>query len=279
MNLRSELPPVSVASVKCPITTVSAAREYQGRDSYEICLVRAGGFTYRDHRGSAFVDPLTCLLAPPGGVVEMGHPAPGGDFDTFVHLSPAVWHMIAPEAVVPLIAEVTGGIEVTHRRLLAAVHDADAMLIEEHAVTLVAAAMTQTLPAPTSAARPRTDAARRRIVEDARTLLGLDPTADSIVDLARRIGTSPHHLSRVFHAATGMTLSAYRTRLRLHRAIEMLTDSAQDPHIADIAAATGFADQAHLARVFRRHLGTTPTDLRNGLLRRGHHAHHEPETD
>jgi transcriptional regulator GlxA family with amidase domain len=173
--------------------------------------------------------------------------------------------MIVPDSVVPLTADVTGHMQVTHRRLLVAAHDSEPMLIEELVVTLLAAAVSQSRPQPVSSGRPGTGAARRRLVEDARTLLSSDPTSCSVVDLARRIGTSPHHLSRVFHAATGMTLSAFRTRLRLHRAMEMLSDSAHDRPIAQIAAATGFADQAHLARAFRRYVGMTPTALRNDL--------------
>ena len=72
----------------------------------------------------------------------MGHPAPGGDVDTFVYLSPETWHMIVPDGVVPLTADVTGHMQVTHRRLLVvATHDSEPMLIEEVVVTLLAAAV------------------------------------------------------------------------------------------------------------------------------------------
>ena len=105
-------------------------------------------FTYRDRRGSVLVDPVTCLLAPPGGTVEMGHPAPGGDVDTFVYLSPETWHMIVPDSVVPLTADVTGHMQVTHRRLLVAAHDSEPMLIEE---LVVYAACRRGLPVATPA--------------------------------------------------------------------------------------------------------------------------------
>ena len=35
--------------------------------------------------------------------------------------------------------------------------------------------------------------------------------------------------------------------------------------LSEIAAATGFADQSHMTRVFRPHMGTTPAKYRSSL--------------
>ena len=84
-----------------------------------------------------------------------------------------------------------------------------------------------------------------------------------VVALAQRIAVSPHHLSRVFKAETGETISRYRNRLRVRLALERLAEG--EPCLARLAAELGFADQAHLSRVVRRELGTTPSDLRARL--------------
>lgn len=104
--------------------------------------------------------------------------------------------------------------------------------------------------------------ARRRVVADAREALVENPRT-GIIELARRVAVSPHHLSRLFKSETGETISRYRNRLRVRLALERLAEG--EPSLARLAADIGFADQAHLARVVRRELGATPSLLRERL--------------
>jgi AraC-like DNA-binding protein len=78
--------------------------------------------------------------------------------------------------------------------------------------------------------------------------------------VAAHVGYSPHHLSRVFRQATGMSLSGYRTRLRLSGAIDRLLAGESD--IARVAVDCGFYDHPHLIRQLRRHAGSTPSEIR-----------------
>jgi AraC-like DNA-binding protein len=78
--------------------------------------------------------------------------------------------------------------------------------------------------------------------------------------LAGVAGLSVHHFARQFKHSIGVTPHHYLTRKRVERAQEML---AQTPlSLSEIAYATGFADQSHLARHFRYMLGTTPSAFR-----------------
>jgi AraC-like DNA-binding protein len=74
-------------------------------------------------------------------------------------------------------------------------------------------------------------------------------------DLAGMAGLSPFHLCRVFRAAAGMPPHAYLTQARVRRARSLLRAGMP---ISDVAAATGFADQAHLTRQFKGLMGVTP---------------------
>lgn len=80
----------------------------------------------------------------------------------------------------------------------------------------------------------------------------------SIGELAARCAISRERLHRVIRRWTGMSPSAYLRALRVHQAREMLF--AGDS-LASIAAACGFADQAHFTRAFRQSFGYTPGDL------------------
>ena len=151
--------------------------------------------------------------------------------------------------------------DLAHRRLLAA---ADEHEIEEHVIALVAAVVRRIAVPRPALGRTATTALRRRIVDAARECLAADPRL-SLVALAQRLAISPHHLSRVFAAETGETLSRYRNRLRARIALERLADG--EPSLARIAADLGFADHAHLTRVVRAEAGAPPSRLRAQLVR------------
>ena len=93
-------------------------------------------------------------------------------------------------------------------------------------------------------------------VANARAMVDDDPTvAWSLSDLAREAGLSRYQLVRQFAQATGLTPHAYLVQRRLHHARRLMR--AGTP-LAEVAAASGFADQSHLTRLFARSFGTTP---------------------
>ncbi|MQA75171.1 MAG: helix-turn-helix domain-containing protein, partial [Solirubrobacterales bacterium] len=103
---------------------------------------------------------------------------------------------------------------------------------------------------------------RRALADAAREALAADPER-SLPDLACALATSPHHLSRVFRAQTGHTVSRHRMRLRARAAMERLAGGERE--LARLAADLGFADQSHLCRVLRGETGRTPSALRAAL--------------
>ena len=72
---------------------------------------------------------------------------------------------------------------------------------------------------------------------------------------------SPSYLIRAFKQRYGMTPHAWLNDARLQHARRQLRDGVT---IADAAQAAGFADQAHLQRLFKRSLAATPGHYRQG---------------
>ncbi|MGW5611103.1 helix-turn-helix domain-containing protein [Streptomyces sp. NPDC003753] len=112
--------------------------------------------------------------------------------------------------------------------------------------------------APTSSGRdrPLIAAAREAIIE-------AHPASDTLFSLAKLLGVSPYSLSRAFPRELGVTVTQYRQRVRIGKALDRL--EAGEHSLSTLAADLGYADQAHLTRTMRQHLGHTPTALRRLL--------------
>jgi AraC-like DNA-binding protein len=102
-----------------------------------------------------------------------------------------------------------------------------------------------------------------RMVRAAKEFVRLNLALHSLVTAsAAHVGVSGNHLSRLFKAATGMTLMDYITRRRIEEAEEMLaTDEAK---IIEVAAAAGFQTLSQFNRAFKAHTGRTPKAFREG---------------
>lgn len=78
--------------------------------------------------------------------------------------------------------------------------------------------------------------------------------------LSRALEVEPTRLVRGFRRHLQTTPADYLRQLRVDAARRLLSDTERP--IADIALETGFTDQSHLTRVFRRCLGETPAAFR-----------------
>ena len=90
----------------------------------------------------------------------------------------------------------------------------------------------------------------------------------TLAGVAARVGVHPVHLSRAFRQRFGQTLGEYVNRLRVRSACEQLR-RARPPALVEVALMTGFADQSHLCRVFKRLVGCSPGRYRERCVRAG----------
>ena len=77
--------------------------------------------------------------------------------------------------------------------------------------------------------------------------------------IAEHFDVHPVHLARTFRKSYGTTIGDEIRELRIKHAKEMLRGNAS---LADISIASGFADQSHFTKTFRRVTGTTPRRYR-----------------
>jgi AraC-like DNA-binding protein len=96
----------------------------------------------------------------------------------------------------------------------------------------------------------------RAALQCARDYLHARPTSNvSLAELEVVSGLSRYHLVRQFSRAFGLPPHAYHVQLRIDVARRLL---ASGMPVARVVSATGFYDQSHFGRHFRRLVGATP---------------------
>jgi AraC-like DNA-binding protein len=81
-------------------------------------------------------------------------------------------------------------------------------------------------------------------------------------DLAKLSGLSPYHFLRVFSSQVGLPPHAYVRQVRIAQARRLLR---QNLPLVQVALESGFADQSHLNRWFKRFFAITPAQYRNSV--------------
>jgi len=146
------------------------------------------------------------------------------------------------------------------RRRLAA---ADELEIQERLLRLVERVLRRLAGtrAPGDAARAATLRARDDLAEAARARLARRlHRRQSLEEVAAGLEVSVYHLARVFRAATGMGLHAYRDQLRLRVALDEVL--AGEAPLTQVALDAGYAGSSHFTDRFRAVFGRAPSRLR-----------------
>lgn len=81
-----------------------------------------------------------------------------------------------------------------------------------------------------------------------------------VSDLAAEVRLSPSYFSKAFKEYFGRSPQQFILARRVERAQYLMLTS--DSSLCDIALAAGFADQAHLSRLFRKLVGLSPNSWR-----------------
>ena len=84
-----------------------------------------------------------------------------------------------------------------------------------------------------------------------------------VQDMAKRTHLSEAHFAREFKNTLGETPLEYVTRSRIEQARRLLKNS--DLKVGDIACRVGLRNASHFAKVFREHVGVTPSQYRRGV--------------
>lgn len=216
-----------------------------------IAFVRSGVYQRRINGVESYADSTTVLVTSAGDDFAVAHPLGCGDLFTIVE-SETEWDLKPGEY------RVDDRLDLHHRSLItAARRGTDELELGERLAHLL-----DLLPSTVSRDSrwsPLTVRAHRKLASGATEVLVESGYETGLDGIAARLFCSPHHLSRVFRNVMGVTLTEYRNRLRVREVLADMQDGATN--LRELAARYGFADQAHMIRVVRRHCGEAPGTL------------------
>ncbi|MEK3882371.1 helix-turn-helix domain-containing protein [Paenibacillus sp. PL2-23] len=88
----------------------------------------------------------------------------------------------------------------------------------------------------------------------------------TLEEVAEQLFMNPSYFSRLFKKETGETFIEYVTRMKMHRAKELLESSATP--VGKICELLGYDNQSYFIKLFKAFAGVTPVEFR-GQLRKG----------
>jgi AraC-like DNA-binding protein len=231
-------------------------------DAYTIPVIVAGAEGYR-YRGSDYVAEAGGVPIINPGELHTGSKAVEAGWRYRVMYAPVQFiHELADEVAgkpqpLPWFApgvirdpDLAARLANAHRLLEdgADALAAEAAMLDALSTLLVRYAQTQPEPSRVAIDDARVATMKERLTGDL-----LEPV--TLAELAQAAGLSPFHAARLFNRATGLPPHAWRNQVRLQRALAPLRAGVP---VTDVAAASGFTDQSHFTRHFRRMFGVPP---------------------
>jgi AraC family transcriptional regulator len=238
----------------------------RGGERTHLTLLRRGGFGYHINGMMVIGDPAMALLYRTGDSYRISHPFDGGDDCTTFEISPEHEEEVFGRRLRrhhDLRRAVSGANQFAHLELhgrLAQGGD-DVLMVEEATARLCESVLRSEGGA--DHARRLSPAALARVQRVREAMLDDPADAAGLVALAVLAGCSPFHLARIFRKATGLTLAAYRTSLRIALSLERLAQGEND--LSALAQDMGFSHHSHFSSAFRRRVGVTPSVARESM--------------
>jgi AraC-like DNA-binding protein len=232
-------------------------------DAWTVLLVDEGAVRYRLDRHDHGSHRAVVTVLPPHVAHDGRSAVPAGFRKQVLYLEPRVLgeEHVARAVDDPTVADIAlvRALHAVHRSLAPG---ADALEAEARLALAVERLQAHLRARPGAAPVPPPDprpaptlAGDLRALLDAAAVPTPAAPPPTLAVLGRTLGASPTHLIRTFTRTFGVAPHAYLLARRVDAARGLLLAGAPP---AEVAAATGFHDQPHLTRHFRRHVGTTP---------------------
>jgi AraC family transcriptional regulator len=219
-------------------------------------------------------DLTRAMIHQPGVTYSMSHPWGAGCRGMSIFLAPQLHEelraCLAPSAggCEPLNVMVTPRVQLRAHCLVSALQAGfplGTLEVERTAVALVRELLAARRGAAALAAqRTHTRSLHERCVTRACAVMQERyRESPDLRELAQSANVSPNHLLRLFQEQVGMTVHQYLIRLRLHAALDEISESTVD--LSTLAHELGFSSHSHFSAAFHAAFGRPPSAVRSEL--------------
>ncbi len=279
-----DLPSLRLGRYRCPPTEKAWGRENEIGPMAHVVFPERPVTITRAGTGPQLGDRNWALLYRPGQRYQRQLVDPAGDECTFVALSPELYGHLLDAGEVADSAFAAGRVLVGDAAWLgyqeclagaaAGGHD---LAVERELRDLLDDVLRHPVDPPREAADARPAAgsgpppaagreADRRVHQACRLLATHLDERITLPAVAEAVGLSTYHFCRLFRASTGLTVHAYRTRLRLRTAFSTCA-SRPDGKLSEVAMSVGYASHSHMTTDFQAALAMTPSGVRDRYAR------------
>lgn len=202
---------------------------------------------------------------------RVSHPVAGGDASLSLAIGEAQLHELARRNLLdagggvifrPMRLRIDARTQALVALLRHRLRQPIAEPLEAESLTL---ALVQRALGPRTTRQPGASAGRQRLVDRAKLVLASDLARRwTLADVAAVVRVSPVYLTQVFQQVEGLPLYRYQLRLRLARALDLL--SAYDD-LSALALDLGFSSHSHFSAAFRQIYGESPSRFRRSTVR------------
>ena len=276
IQLLLDTPSVTIRNVVCSGECRHKSAEEHARSTHLVFPYR-GVYVRHVGREDSVAEANQVLFFNGDEGYRISHPIAGGDACLSFAIDESVLRELSPldqfrAGAAPVFRRQRVRID-SHAQTLVAIlrhrlvqHAAETLEAETLALTLVRRCFSE----QASPSHARGAANRQKLVNRAKLVLTSNLARRwTLAEVAVEVGVSPVYLTQVFQQVEGMPLYRYQLRLRLAKALDLLSQSTD---LTTLSMHLGFSSHSHFSATFRQAYGRTPVEIQRAL-RSPRHVH------
>ncbi len=260
-------PTVTVREVCCQGSLRHQSAE-EHATATQLVFPYRGAFVRHLGREEAVAEANQVLFFNANEGYRVSHPVPGGDASLTLIVSEPQLGEIAPRTLLrdrgPLaFRQQRLRIDARAQVLMALLrHSLRQGIAEPLEAESLALTLAQRSMGPRTTHTAGASVGRQRLVDRAKLVLASDLTRRwTLAEIAAEVRGSPVYLTQVFKQVEGLPLYRYQMRLRLARALDLLS---QYDDLTALSLDLGFSSHSHFSAAFRAAYGRSPSEFRRG---------------
>ena len=109
------------------------------------------------------------------------------------------------------------------------------------------------------------DKSNTDVIKLAKNYIEINYAKDIDLDeVSKYLQISPYYFSKIFKKKTGKNFIEYLTQIRIEHAKDLLCNSSMS--MKEICMEIGYSDANYFSRIFKKHVGLSPTDYKEGNI-------------